>query len=100
MGPEGVVDTGQMDDWEMLAGDVSLRRLWTETLPAGGAEIHVEVETALGARSLLVLPDARRMWLEQQGEVDTGMLRIEAGDRAMIVRFDEPVFPGIPDGLP
>ena len=88
-----------MDDWEMLAGDVSLRRLWAE-MPPGGAEIHVDVETELGGRSLFVLPNAQRMWLEQQGEKDTGMLRIEADDRAMLVCFDQPVFPGIPDGLP
>jgi hypothetical protein len=97
--PAGDAIPADDGDWQMLADGVVLLDLRAAPLP-GGHEVQVSVEAESGLRDTFVLPDAVHMLLEQPRESGPGELRIDASDRSLRVRFDEPVFPGIPDGLP
>lgn len=84
---------------EIVAQGQSLAHLGVVT--ASGSKRRVVVTLQGTGPEKVVVPEPERIRLEQHGERAAGFLRIDAaGSPSVLLCFDEPLVPGILNGLP
>jgi hypothetical protein len=83
---------------ELLAVSLPLQSLAVTNLEYG--HIAVLVGGPSGRLTQFSVSEPERLRLEQHGEGQGGLLRVDGDSQSLVLRFAEPVTPGELDGMP
>jgi hypothetical protein len=83
---------------EVLAASMPLESMSVTDVEHGEMTILLGATSGRGAE--FTVSELERLRMEQHGEREGGLLRVEGTSQSLILRFAEPVTPGELDGLP